>query len=156
MSKILEATCEAGVVTSMGVPVPAAEIQSQGLGESSGLLILEQEKAFYVPKASPDLDTTLAKIISALEQIITAHNQSVTALNSAVTAFTAATAGLGLVDGKPTGGAGSAVTPLATASIATVTAQSALITTAASAITTASTAIGVIKTEIQTLKGMLK
>lgn len=69
MSKILEATCEGGVVTADGVPVPGATILSEGVGSSSGALLMEGEKKLYVGKTSPDLKTTIEKVIAALNKI---------------------------------------------------------------------------------------
>jgi hypothetical protein len=72
MSKILQASCVGGVVTASGVPVPAATVLSEGVGSSSGVLLLDEDKATYVAKTSPDLKTTLTKIISVLGQLTTA------------------------------------------------------------------------------------
>lgn len=66
MSKILSATCQAGIVTADGVPVPGAVILGEGVGASSGALILDEARKVYVPKTSPDLKTTLEKVIDAL------------------------------------------------------------------------------------------
>ncbi len=75
MSKALEATCVAGVVTSEAVPVPGAVIMGEGVGSSSGVLILDEEKKLYFPKTSPDLDATLAQIITALGKTTDAINK---------------------------------------------------------------------------------
>ena len=72
MSKALEATCVAGVVTSEGVPVPDTTILSEGVAASEGLLILDEDKKTYIPKTSPDLKETLDKIVSVLGQISSA------------------------------------------------------------------------------------
>lgn len=72
MSKILDANCVAGVVTSGGVPVPAAEILSEGVGPSSGVLILDEDLAKYVTSNASDLKTTLDQISQALTAIATA------------------------------------------------------------------------------------
>lgn len=155
MSKVLEATCEAGVVTCQGVPVPDVIILSEGVGDSTGILILQAGKAYYVVKGSPDLDETLENLINALGQIVTAYNQAVTGLNKAVTALTQAGTGMGLIDAKPTGGSGSASTPVAAGNITAIGTNAADITAAAGQITTAANAISAIKTDLETLKGDL-
>lgn len=99
MSRLLEATCSAGVVTCEGVPVPAAEILSEGVGSSAGFLILDGEKAYYVAKTSPDLKTTLEQVSSALGAIVSA---------------------LSTIDAKPVGGSGSAPAPGAAGNITTI------------------------------------
>lgn len=82
MSKVLEASCIGEVVTCEGVPVPNAEILSEGEGASSGFLVIDGDKAYYVAKTSPNLKTTLEKLISVLSNLTTA---------------------LTTLDGKPTG-----------------------------------------------------
>jgi hypothetical protein len=69
MSKILEATCEDEVVTSNGVEVPMAEILSKGLGASSGALLIEGKKVWYITSSASDLEQTLDKLISVLGSI---------------------------------------------------------------------------------------
>lgn len=71
MPRAIEATCVAGVVTAGALPVTSAAIQSEGIASSSGILLLDGDKAFYLAKTSPDLKTTLEKIASALGQIAT-------------------------------------------------------------------------------------
>jgi len=74
MSKMLEATCIAGVVSSGGIPVPDVFILSEGVGASTGILFLDQDQATYIPKTSPDLKSTLEGLISALTSISSALN----------------------------------------------------------------------------------
>lgn len=104
MTKMLEATCVGGVVTAGGVPVAAADILSQGVQASVGVLLLEEDTAKYLTSNATDIKTTLEKIIALLTDL---------------------TAALTLIDAKPTGGAGSAVTPVAAANIVNLTALSA-------------------------------
>lgn len=68
MSKILEATCISGVVKWEGSPVEA-EILSEGIGSSDGLLLLEKEKAYYLTSNASDIKTTLEKLIDALTKV---------------------------------------------------------------------------------------
>lgn len=70
MSKILPATCSAsGKVTCEGVEVPEAVVLSLGKQASSGLLLLDRDKAWYFPSSATDIETTLGKVSSALEKI---------------------------------------------------------------------------------------
>lgn len=71
MSKILAATCVAGVVTAEGVPVPAAVVLSAGVAQSSGILIVDADKAWYIALSSSDLKTTIEKVSQALTQTAT-------------------------------------------------------------------------------------
>jgi len=72
MSKILEATCEDEVVTSNGVEVPMAEILSKGLGASSGALLIEGKKAWYITSSASDLEEIIDKVVDALEKVSSA------------------------------------------------------------------------------------
>src|SRR4051812_40719772 len=72
MSRVLEATCVAGVVTADGVLVPAADILSEGVAASEGVLILDEDRAKYLAKTSSDLKSTLDKIATALTTLVTA------------------------------------------------------------------------------------
>lgn len=69
MSKILEATCEGGVVTSEGVAVPGAEILSEGVGESQGLLLMQGDKKTYMASNATDLKTTIEKVVEAINKV---------------------------------------------------------------------------------------
>ena len=71
MSKMLEATCVAGVVTSDGVPVPAAEILSEGVKASEGILLLEGDKAKYVTSNASDIKDLISSLEGILDQTIT-------------------------------------------------------------------------------------
>lgn len=72
MIKALPASCVEGVVTIDGVAVEGVIILSEGLGSSSGVAYIDADEIYYVAKTSPDLDTTLEKLIAALEKIATA------------------------------------------------------------------------------------
>lgn len=71
MSKVLDATCENGEVTAEGIAVEGVEILSEGVGASSGIIILDEDKGTYIPKTSPDLKDTLEQVIEALNQVVT-------------------------------------------------------------------------------------
>lgn len=89
MSNILEATCVGSVVTCESVPVPAAEILSEGIGSSSGLLFLQDDKAYYLPSSALDIKTTIEKLIAAIDSI----NPALTEIASTLTAIGAGMTG---------------------------------------------------------------
>jgi hypothetical protein len=72
MSKIIEATCVGKVVTADSVPVPAADILSEGVGSSQGVLLLDEDLAKYVTSNASDIKSALEKIASALGSIASA------------------------------------------------------------------------------------
>lgn len=86
MSKMLDATCVAGVVTAGGFPVASAEILSKGIGPSSGLLILDEDRAKYVGNTVADLESTLTTLASVLQTIAT----SLTSIGASMTGPTTA------------------------------------------------------------------
>lgn len=69
MSKILDATCEAGEVTADLVPVPEAEILSEGQGASEGVLLIEGERVRYLTSNASDLKTSIEKAIDSIGKI---------------------------------------------------------------------------------------
>jgi hypothetical protein len=108
MTKSVAATCTAGVVTIDSMPVPGAVILSAGVGSSSGTAFIDGDKVYYVANTTPDLKTLLEKVISLLTELTTV---------------------LTLIDAKPTGGVGSATTPVAAAAVVNLTALSVQLTT---------------------------
>ncbi len=73
MSKILEANCGTKIVTSNGVPVDAT-IFSEGNGASEGVLLLDEDKAFFLNSSASDIKTILEKIgdfLSSLSDALT-------------------------------------------------------------------------------------
>ncbi len=141
MSKILEATCLAGVVTAKGVVIPGVEILSDGIGASSGILLIDEDKAYYIPESTPDLDDILEQIIDALEQAKTCFDQAVTALDQTASVFTETFLGM---------------TGPTTAPPPTGATDVAAIVTASAAITTAATSLEAAKIELQTIKERLR
>jgi hypothetical protein len=75
MSKVLSATCEAGVVKVEGLAATDVIILAEGLGASTGVLIMQDGQAYYVPYAAIDLKNTLIKIDSTLTNVIDAINK---------------------------------------------------------------------------------
>lgn len=109
MPRVLNATCVAGAVTSGSGVVSGVTILSGGVASSSGYLIIDQDRKYYVANTHLDLKTTLDKIASALTQIATA---------------------LTTIDAKPVGGSGSAPAPGAASQItqiSTIQAELALL-----------------------------
>lgn len=82
MSKVLDATCVGGIVKVGALPVPGTTILSEGIAASQGLLILDGDKKTYIAKTSPDLDSTLSKVIDSLDTLSSALNQIATTLTS--------------------------------------------------------------------------
>ena len=83
---MIPATCQAGVVTADDVPVPAAVIQSKGVGASEGVLLIDGEEARYLPNTTPDIEETLEKISDALTTIA----NTLTAIGAGMTGPTTA------------------------------------------------------------------
>jgi hypothetical protein len=69
MSKAIEATCVGGVVTAAEVAVPDVNILSAGVGESEGLLILDETDATYITSNAEDIESAIDDIASALNTI---------------------------------------------------------------------------------------
>ncbi len=140
MSKIIAATCVGGVVTADGVPVAVAEKLSQGVGASSGVLLMDGDKAWFIPKTSPDLDSTLTQIIAALDQVKTALEKAAD----------------GLTQTASMGGALAANDPVPATSAAAISAFLTAIGVDVTAITAANVQIVAAKTALTTLQGALK
>lgn len=69
MSKILDASCVAGVVTVEALPIDAT-ILSQGFAESTGVVVLEEEKATYITSNSEDIEEIITQIGGLIDKII--------------------------------------------------------------------------------------
>lgn len=68
MSKILDATASAsGVVTAESTAVQVAEILSEGKQTSAGVLLMQENKAWYLTSSATDIKTTIEKLISVIE-----------------------------------------------------------------------------------------
>lgn len=127
MSKILEATCLAGVVKVGALPVTSAVILSEGVAQSSGALLMEGDEQFYIPKITPDLKTTLENLSSTLADVGSALTQTAAALTAI---------------GANMLGPATAPPPTLAASVAAITAKV--------------TTIAATKVLVDTLKGALK
>ena len=71
MPRVLNASCVAGVVTAGSLPVTEVAILSEGVSSSTGYLILDQDRKYYVAKTSPDLKTAINSLGSLLTNIST-------------------------------------------------------------------------------------
>lgn len=90
MSKILAATCNAAGMVSVGdVMVPAALVLSEGKQASEGILILDGDKAWFMPSSATDIKATLTSTIAALTEIASA----LTAIGAGMTGPTTAPPG---------------------------------------------------------------
>lgn len=127
MSKILAATCEAGVVKVGDLSVPSAVVQSSGVASSDGVLLMEGDTAFYLSKTSEDLMTSIEKTSMALEDLASA-------LNTIATTFTSIGAGM----------TGASTTPPPTLAVDVAS------------IISKATELTALKTELNTLKGNLR
>lgn len=89
MSKALAATCVSGIVKVGSLPVPTAEILSNGIGESSGVLILDEDEQHYIADTTPDLESTIEGLSATLADITAA----LTTIGTALTAIGAGMTG---------------------------------------------------------------
>lgn len=72
MSKVIDATCdENSKVTAAGIEVPAADVTilSEGKQDSSGVLIIQGLKAYYLTSSATDIKSTIDKTAESLEKI---------------------------------------------------------------------------------------
>lgn len=70
MSKIMDATCSAaGVVTAQGVPVDVATVLSEGNQASSGILLIDGDKAWFFPSSATDIKSTIEQVADAITRI---------------------------------------------------------------------------------------
>ena len=70
MVKILNGTCGNNIVyTSDGLQVPNCLVLSEGMGTSTGIIIISDVGAVYIAKTSPDLESLLAPLENALTNI---------------------------------------------------------------------------------------
>ena len=86
MSKILDASCQALIVTVDGEPVPTAVIQSQGIKSSTGLLFMDGEKHTYVTSNASDI----SDLISDISDLIQLISDTFTAIGTGMTGPTTA------------------------------------------------------------------
>ncbi len=85
MPRVLDATCLANIVTCEGVPVTGVTVLSEGVSQSSGYLIIDEDKTYYVAKTSPDLKaaiTTLNSMLTSIANMFLAVDLQFTAMSA--------------------------------------------------------------------------
>ncbi len=71
MAKILEATCDAGVVKVGSLVIDNAIILSLGAAPAStGVLIIDGASAFFVASSALDIQTLITNIVAILDKIV--------------------------------------------------------------------------------------
>lgn len=94
MTRILDATCVDNVVRVAGhVVTPTPTIITQGKRSSSGILIMEGDRATYVATNTADIEDFLQKTNDALSAITSALGT----ISSSLTAIAASDGSLGLI-----------------------------------------------------------
>lgn len=71
MSKVLNASCEAGSVSCEGQKLEGVVILGEGVEASEGVLIIQNGVTYYVPKTSPDLKEVITLLNDILGSIAT-------------------------------------------------------------------------------------
>lgn len=72
MSKVLVAACDANSkVTVSGIEVDIAQILSEGKKASTGIVILNRDKAFYLTSNATDIKDLIIKLVDIVNQIAT-------------------------------------------------------------------------------------
>jgi len=67
--KIFDANCAAGIVLVDGLPVVGCSILGEGVGASSGYLVMAENNLVYLPKTTPDVKTLIELIESLCDNI---------------------------------------------------------------------------------------
>lgn len=70
MSMILEASCANNIVTCEGLPIQGVTILSEGVGPSTGILLMQGGELYYIAKISGDLKTTLDKLTTLIPKLV--------------------------------------------------------------------------------------
>lgn len=60
--RVLNATVEGGAVKYNGVIVPNCPILGEGLGDSSGFIVIAKKDIVYLPKTTPDISALISKL----------------------------------------------------------------------------------------------
>lgn len=92
MTKIIDATCATNIVKIGGLPVTPCTILSEGVGASNGVVILDGDKAVYVPKTTADLKTVIEKLSLVLTQVTSCFTtlDAIPPISGACATYTAA------------------------------------------------------------------
>ena len=67
--KVFNANCAAGVVTIGGKPVLNCPILGEGVGASSGYVVMAENKLVYLPKTTPDVKSLIGIIEGVCDAI---------------------------------------------------------------------------------------
>ena len=86
MSNSRDATCTGGIVTCEGKPVQSAIILSEGLGNSSGVLIMQEGKQYYIAKTTPDVKEIITHLNDLIPKLITAFTSIASGMTGPTTA----------------------------------------------------------------------
>jgi len=70
LTKLLEATCEAQVVKVGTATVSGAQILSEGVAASTGLLFLDGPKSKYVTSSASDVKALITSMVSILDKCL--------------------------------------------------------------------------------------
>ncbi len=65
----MEATCEGGTVTAGGAVVAEADILSAGVGQSDGVLLLDNDKAKYIASNASDISDLIVSLCTIIEKV---------------------------------------------------------------------------------------
>ena len=89
MPRILNAECVNNKVTVEGVEIEGAQILTQGKAESTGILIVDQERIYYVATNTTDIALLLQKVADAMTKV----TETLTAIGTGMTGPTTAPPG---------------------------------------------------------------
>lgn len=67
--KVFNANCAAGIVVVNGLPVVGCPILGEGVGTSSGYVVMAENKVVYLPKTTPDVKTLIGLIENLCDNI---------------------------------------------------------------------------------------
>jgi hypothetical protein len=70
MTKVLDASCINNVITIESLPVDG-DILSEGIGESEGIALVDEDKVKYITSNASDLKDTIESLGSVIDQVIT-------------------------------------------------------------------------------------
>jgi len=124
--RLFEATAEAGVVKVGDVTIGEALILSGGVGDSEGILLIQEGKAYYIASSANDLSVTLENAIQAFNKV----KDSLTKIGTILTSI------------------GAGMTGPTTAPPPTLAVDVAVISTNVAALTTAISQLSTLKDEL--------
>ncbi len=69
MSKMIDGTCSAHVVTADGIAVEGVEVLSQGTKSSTGVVLLQEDKAKYITSNATDIHDLIAQLSDLIQLV---------------------------------------------------------------------------------------